>query len=143
MFPLALQNAYRREMPDPLFKNPYLPQWAVVLKDINLKRIKKTRTLEKGFRDLFPILLAVFTEHSLHFAGHILTQKRSWRKWHRLMSIDRTKAVTPLAVALQHFKVRCCITTCPYELFYHTSSFSHSTGSMAYQSACCVERRSP
>ena len=47
-----------------------------------MSRVKKKRTLEKG---------------------HKLTQLRMWRKWAGLMAIDRTKAVTPLAVAISHY----------------------------------------
>ena len=47
-----------------------------------MSRVKKKRTLEKG---------------------HKLTQLRMWKKWARLMAVDRTKAVTPLAVAISHY----------------------------------------
>jgi hypothetical protein len=35
--------------------------------------------------------------------GQNLTQKRAFRNWHYLMTVDRTKPVTPLAVAINHY----------------------------------------
>jgi hypothetical protein len=78
----VVKNCYRRGELDPTFKNPYLPQWAKLYKDITLSRVKKKRTLE---------------------TGQLLTQRRAYVKWRYLMTVDRSKPVTPLAVAINHY----------------------------------------
>ena len=70
------------DLPDPRFTNPMLPQWTRLQKEITIQRIKRRRTKE----------LASY-----------LTRMRSFKNWKRLMSIDRTKPVTPLAVAIMHY----------------------------------------
>ena len=52
------------------------------MKDITVSRIKRKRTGELG--------------------AH-LTRLRAFKGWKRLMSVDRTKPVTPLAVAIMHY----------------------------------------
>lgn len=59
-----------------------LPQWTKLMKDITVNRIKRKRTRELGMQ---------------------LTQMRSFNRWKRLMTVDRTKPVTPLAVAIMHY----------------------------------------
>lgn len=76
------QKAYRNEQPDPRFTNPMLPQWTKLMKEITVNRIKRRRTAELG--------------------AH-LTRLRAFKSWKRLMTIDRTKPVTPLAVAIMHY----------------------------------------
>ena len=78
----VVKNSYRRGELDPNFKNPYLPQWTKLYKEITLSRVKKKRTLE---------------------TGQLLTQRRAYGKWRYLMTVDRSKPVTPLAVAINHY----------------------------------------
>eukprot|EP01034_Spumella_vulgaris_P022145 gene22145-28250_t len=83
----AVKRAYRREEPDPRFTNPFLPQWTKLIKEITLARVKKKRSLE---------------------TSHKLTEGRAFRVWHYLMSVDRSKPVTPLAVAIMHYSKVIC-----------------------------------
>jgi hypothetical protein len=59
-----------------------LPQWTKLMKDITVNRIKRKRTAELG--------------------AH-LTRLRAFKCWKKLMVVDRTKPVTPLAVAIMHY----------------------------------------
>ena len=76
------QRAYRNGEPDPRFSNPFLPQWTRLYKDLTVLRIRRKRSLE---------------------TSHKLTQMRAFRNWKYLMTVDRTKPVTPLAVAINHY----------------------------------------
>lgn len=82
LFSSPEQKAYRHDLPDPRYTNPMLPQWTKLMKDITVNRIKRKRTRELGMQ---------------------LTQLRSFKRWKRLMTVDRTKPVTPLAVAIMHY----------------------------------------
>lgn len=66
---------------DPRFTNPHLPQWTKLYKQLTIQRVKKKRTLE---------------------IGQYLTQKRAYARWVHLMTMDRSKPVTALAVAVNH-----------------------------------------
>lgn len=81
------QRAYRNGEPDPRFSNPFLPQWTKLYKDITVLRIRRKRSLE---------------------TSHKLTQLRAFRNWKYLMTVDRTKPVTPLAVAINHYNSVIC-----------------------------------
>jgi hypothetical protein len=67
---------------DPRFNNPHLPQWTKLYKEITIQRVKKKRTLDTGV---------------------VLTQKRAFSKWTHIMKVDRSKPVTALAVAVNHY----------------------------------------
>ena len=81
-FGINLQKAYRNDELDPSFRNPMLPQWTKLMKEITVKRIKAKRCKEIAYH---------------------LIQIRNFRQWKKLMLIDRTKPVTPLAVAIMHY----------------------------------------
>lgn len=78
----AVRLAYRLEEPDPVFKNPFLPQWAKLLQKITLSRIHRKRAQEKG---------------------EMLLLKRNFRSWRFIMTMDRSKMMTPLAIAINHW----------------------------------------
>lgn len=77
-----MQRCYRLGLLDPRFTNPHLPQWTKLYKSIAISRVKKKKTQELGI---------------------LLTTTRAMRKWKIIMTIDRTKPVTPLAVAVAHY----------------------------------------
>lgn len=79
---IKVKKAYRQNELDPRFTNPHLPQWTKLYKDITVSRIKKKRTHEYGI---------------------YLTTKRALDRWKYIMTCDRSKPVTPLAVALSHY----------------------------------------
>ena len=81
----AVRNAYRQEAPDPQFKNPHFPQWTKLLSSITLSRIHRKRAQEKG-------------EH--------LTLIRSWKTWALVMTMDKSKLLTPLQIAFNHWHVK-------------------------------------
>ena len=70
----AVRHAYRREEPDPVFKNPHLPQWSKLLSSITLSRIHRRRAKEKGEK---------------------LTLTRALRTWVIIKSMDKSQLVTP------------------------------------------------
>jgi hypothetical protein len=84
---VKVKRAYRNGEPDPRFSNPFLPQWTKLYKDITVLRIRRKRSLE---------------------TSHKLTQLRAFRNWKYLMTVDRTKPVTPLAVAINHYNSVIC-----------------------------------
>jgi hypothetical protein len=81
----AVRNAYRREAPDPQFKNPHFPQWTKLLSSITLSRIHRKRAQEKG-------------EH--------LTQLRAYKTWKLIMTMDKSKLLTPLQIAINHWNLK-------------------------------------
>ena len=78
----AVRNAYRREEPDPQFKNPHLPQWTKLLSKITLSRIHRKRAHEKGEN---------------------LTMTRALKTWKLIMTMDKSKLLTPLQIAINHW----------------------------------------
>jgi len=79
---ISVKKAYRLRLPDPRFSIPFLPQWTKLYKDITVSRMKKKRTME---------------------IGTFVMEVRFFAKWKRMMTIDRSKPVTPLAVAIMHY----------------------------------------
>jgi len=78
----AVRFAYRRDEPDPQFKNPHLPQWSKLLSTITLNRIHRKRAQEKGEK---------------------LSLTRTFRTWCVIMTMDKSKLVTPLQIAINHW----------------------------------------
>ena len=57
----CIRLAFKREEPEPRFSNPFLPQWAKLLSEMTIKRIKKKRAQE---------------------ISQLLTTKRIFRRWY-------------------------------------------------------------
>ena len=81
----AVRFAYRRDEPDPQFKNPHLPQWSKLLSSITLNRIHRKRAQEKGEKLLIT---------------------RTFRTWQVIMTMDKSKLVTPLQIAINHWNLK-------------------------------------
>ncbi|RYH15346.1 hypothetical protein EON65_31855 [archaeon] len=98
----AVKNAYRHGEPDPRFQNPHLPQWTNLFKTLTVARVKKKKTKE---------------------TGELLTQKRAFSLWAFMMTVDRSKPVTPLAVAISHFN-----TTLTKKMLFAWSNYLRERG---------------
>ncbi len=59
----CIRLAFKREEPEPRFNNPFLPQWAKLLSEMTIKRIKKKRAQERS---------------------QLLTTKRIFKRWYFL-----------------------------------------------------------
>ena len=81
----AVRSAYRKGEPDPQFKNPHLPQWSKLLSAITLNRIHRKRAQEKGEK---------------------LIWTRTFKAWRFLMTIDKSKLLTPLQIAINHWSAK-------------------------------------
>jgi len=57
----CIRLAFKREEPEPRFNNPFLPQWAKLLSEMTIKRIKKKRAQERS---------------------QVLTTKRIFKRWY-------------------------------------------------------------
>ena len=84
----GVQRAYRNEEPEPRYQTPFLPQWTKLLSLLTLKRIKKKRCHERG---------------------SLLTLSRQWSKWRYMMAVDRSKSLTPQAIAENHHRKKTLI----------------------------------
>eukprot|EP00601_Ochromonadales_sp_CCMP2298_P031198 CAMPEP_0173332078 /NCGR_PEP_ID=MMETSP1144-20121109/4163_1 /TAXON_ID=483371 /ORGANISM="non described non described, Strain CCMP2298" /LENGTH=448 /DNA_ID=CAMNT_0014276943 /DNA_START=93 /DNA_END=1436 /DNA_ORIENTATION=+ len=77
----CLSRAFKNDTPAPRFTNPMLPQWMALVQSLTVRRIKKKRCADLGYH---------------------LSSLRTFQRWKYLMTVDRSKPVTPLAVAIMH-----------------------------------------
>ena len=78
----AVRAAYKRNEPDAVYKNPHLPQWHRLIQKITMTRIHHKRAQEKG---------------------QMLVLKRNFRTWRFIMTMDKSKLMTPMAIAVNHY----------------------------------------
>ena len=81
----SVRSAYKRNEPDPVFKNPHLPQWAKLYQSVMMKRMHHKVAQDKG-----SMMLII----------------RNFRNWKTAMTIDRSKFMTPLAIAINHHTMK-------------------------------------
>ena len=72
-----------RGEPEPRFTTPHLPQWIRLVHKMTLERVKKRRTKERGV---------------------LLGQKRIFRRWLFVMTLDRRMKLTPEEQADDHYR---------------------------------------